>query len=128
MEYHDLVKLYYKDKLEYKETYEKRYHGEETKRFDFDVSGNPAFLVLTQEIAKLNENILKENNFLVYYASKLPGEALLQFELKCLVEEIKMTNDIEGVASTRKEIEDALEAVRSHQEGKSRFMGIDVVF
>ena len=43
MEYHDLVKLYYKDKLEYKETYEKRYHGEETKRFDFDVSGNPAF-------------------------------------------------------------------------------------
>ena len=124
MEYHDLVKLYYKDKLEYKETYEKRYHGEETKRFDFDVSGNPAFLVLTQEIAKLNENILKENNFLVYYASKLPGEALLQFELKCLVEEIKMTNDIEGVASTRKEIEDALEAVRSHQEGKRLFMGI----
>ena len=48
----------------------------------------------------------------------------MQFELKCLVEEIKMTNDIEGVASTRKEIEDALEAVRSHQEGKSRFMGI----
>lgn len=66
---------------------------------------------------------MKENNFLVYYASKLPGEALLQFELKCLVEEIKMTNDIEGVASTRKEIEDAIEAVRSHQEGKKSIYG-----
>lgn len=124
MEYGNLTKLYYKNKIKYDQTYARRYHGEETMRFNFEIRSNPAFLVLTNEINQLIISILKGNSQLMYCIGKLPKEALLQFERKCLIEEIKVTNDIEGVASTRKEIEEALEAIQSKNKERKRLTGI----
>ena len=41
--------------------------------------------------------------------SNLPADALYQFAKKCLIDEIKLTNDIEGIYSTRKELSSVIE-------------------
>ena len=58
---------------------------------------------------------------------KLPGVALRQYSQKCLIDEIVLTNKIEGVHSSRKEIDDALEILskQSQEKGKQqRFVGL----
>ena len=49
----------------------------------------------------------------------IPGAGITQFLYTRLVEEIKSSNDIEGVHSTRKEIKEALES-----NEKKRLSGI----
>lgn len=124
MKYDNLVKLYYKDKLQYEALYQKRYEGEETLHFDFQVSGNKAFFSMTTELVNLMMDILQENTALLSCVSKLPVAATIQFEHKCLVEEIKQTNEIEQIASTRKEIEVALSAIRQNGKSNLRLAGI----
>ena len=43
----------------------------------------------------------------------LPSIALNQYIKTCLIDEIKMTNEIEGVYSTRKEINDILDNLKN---------------
>lgn len=38
----------------------------------------------------------------------IPTIALTQFTLKCLIDEIKLTNELEGISSTRHEINQVL--------------------
>ena len=57
----------------------------------------------------------------------LPGVATNQYPKKCLIDEIVITNKIEGVHSSRKEIGDALDVleVQSIRKGKyHRFVGL----
>ncbi len=60
---------------------------------------------------------------LVKQMNRVPGIALAQYTKRCLVDEIKMTNEIEGVHSSRREINDILSA---HEKGNShkRFYGL----
>ena len=50
----------------------------------------------------------------------VPTVAVEQFRRKCLIDEIQQSNDMEGVASTRKEIKDSLE----NKSPNNRFYGI----
>ena len=54
---------------------------------------------------------------------ELPKVALVQFADKCLIDEIKLTNDIEGVYSTRKELAAVLNEMDSKAK-KKRFYGL----
>jgi hypothetical protein len=65
---------------------------------------------------QLDKNISQIQN-------KLPNAALIQFANRCLVDEIKLTNDIEGVYSTRKELSSVLNEV-SNKAKKKRFYGL----
>lgn len=128
MPYKELKSLYYKDKSKdkslYRETYDRRITGDGTIVFDFDVHGNPAFVVLTPEILRLITNILVHaRNVDEITKHELPDVALSQFIVKSLGEEIKQTLDIEHVHSTRKEIAEALE---NSESGKkySRLQGM----
>lgn len=53
----------------------------------------------------------------------MPKEAVNRYILDCMIDEIIFTNEIEGVISTRKEVELALDALRKHDKRK-RFQGI----
>ena len=55
--------------------------------------------------------------------NELPPAALVQFANKCLIDEIKLTNDIEGVYSTRKELSDVLYEMDGKAK-KKRFYGL----
>ena len=108
MNYSLLSKLYYKNKDTYMCAYENRYNNESTIKFDLQISKNPAFLTCSFELLNLISSIYRLDKRLENLANRLPGIALEQFTVKCLIDEISLTNEIEGVQSTRKEINDIL--------------------
>ena len=67
-----------------------------------------AFSLPTTEILNLTSRIYKLTQTLIYLKSRLPQIALEQYTQTCLIDEVKLTNEIEGVNSTRREIQDIL--------------------
>ncbi|MDD6727803.1 MAG: Fic family protein [Eubacteriales bacterium] len=123
MEYKLLSKLYYKDKNEYEEVYTRRFNSESSYHFNIKISGNEAFCCLIPEIFNLCNEISNTDKLVFALASKLPQAAISQFAAKSLVDEIILTNDIEGVYSTRKEINLILKDAKT-KDTKKRFEGL----
>ena len=121
MKYKLLSSLYYSNKNLYEETYLNRYNSESTYRFNFNIGKNPAFLVINNEILKKLELIRDLDKKLIFVMNAVPKIALNQYEKKCLIDEIKMTNEIEGVRSTRKEISDILNDKTNKNKNKRLF-------
>ena len=128
MPYTTLRQLFYQlDEDAYREEYLRRYNSDETIRLDFDIHGKQAFFCQSTDVIKTMFSILKINAKIVELQSKLPGIALNQYSKKCLIDEIVLTNKIEGVHSSRKEIGDALSILeeQSTEKGNSvRFFGL----
>jgi len=68
----------------------------------------------------IEENAAKINSML----TKVPGVGEEQYFHNVLIEEIQSTNEIEGVRSTRKEIDDAIISVQNKKAKNERFSGI----
>ena len=122
MAYQELRKLYYKDPTIYKETYAARLSSEDTVLLDFYVGEKQAFFVQNTDVLKLALQIERIDKEVRSLGAKLPGVAKKQYSRKCLIDEIVLTNKIEGVHSSRKEIGDVLETLeeRSVKVGKKR--------
>lgn len=121
MKYTGLRKLYYKDKTEYERIYEERFL--KGVHLDIDIKGNQAFFVEDVEIFKKIINIYKINEDLIQLVRELPGIAKSQYTNKCLIDEIILTNDIEGVRSTRRELGEILNDLGERNK-KNRFYGL----
>lgn len=118
-----LKALFHMGAKEYKEEYESRFNCEDTIHLPLNIGNDPAFICQTPEIYKriiAVERLDKEVANL-YYA--LPPIAIDQFTTRCLIDEILLTNDIEGVHSTRKEIGEILQDLSSHNK-RNRFVGL----
>ena len=123
MEYQVLQKVYYKSRNDYERIYQERFNSEYAVHLDFDIKGAPAFFVQTPEIISMLTDILRMNLAVSGLCRALPGAAIDQFSKRCLIDEIVLTNSIEGVRSTRKEISDILEELETASKGK-RFYGL----
>lgn len=128
MAYGELKSLYYKDNDIYAQEYLNRFHSEEAIKIDFHIGNNQAFFLQNAEVWQLAFKIIKLNRSIEALCSSLPGVALEQYQKKCLIDEIVLTNRIEGVHSSRKEIGEALgilENQSSEKKGtKSRYLGL----
>ena len=122
MKYSPLSSIYYSNPAGYEAIYQQRYNSESTIRFEFDIHGSPAFVVVTPELTQIITNILQINGKIIALTSNLPLVALKQYQLKSLIDEIRLTNDIEGVYSTRKEIQALLDS--DHSRESKRFAGL----
>lgn len=120
-----LKALFHMGVKDYKEEYERRFNDEDTIHLPVNIGENPAFICQTPEIYKRIINIarLDKKVFQFYNGCLLPGIAIDQFTKRCLIDEILLTNDIEGVYSTRKEIGDIVQDLSSHDR-KNRFVGL----
>lgn len=123
MEYQLLPHLYYENKDEYNQLYEKRFHGESTVHLDFSIHDNPAYYCLCPEIHQMYIDILRLNQSVLQLMETLPGLASKQFAKRSLVEEIVLTNNIEGVYSTRREIDGILNNLKGGNKNR-RFFGL----
>lgn len=121
MKYIQLSKEFYKDKENYEKLYLERYQGESTLHIPISVNGNEAFITFPMEVIQLITNIYKADKLLNRRINALPGIALEQFTKKCLIDEIKLSNDIEGVYSTRKEISELLKPETKERYRKRLF-------
>ena len=90
---------------------------------DFNIHDNPAFIYPTLEMMQLIIKIHKTDKQDRALRNQLPGVAIQQFTNRCLVDEIVLTNDIEGVNSTRHEIREVIEKLENKRSDK-RFYGL----
>ena len=117
-----LSALSYDRKDEYEAFYQRRIHSEECVLLDFTIGGNPAFYLETTELLKTVVEIVRIDKEVAVLSSKLPVMALQQYRNKCLIDEIVITNNIEGVHSTRREIGELLDDLESRSN--RRFYGL----
>lgn len=123
MSYKLLSSVFYSDNDKYEELYTNRLNSESAYKFNFKVGGYNAFVIINHDILQKIEQIMETNKKLFVNMSKIPPIALKQYTQKCLVDEIKMTNEIEGVNSTRKEINEILKD-KTDKKIKKRLYGI----
>lgn len=120
MPYVPLNKLFYSDSKNYDKIYAENFGSKYAVHVDFKIGEFDAFFVQTPEIIAKMLAIYKAANIVNLFCCDLPGVALEQFTTSCLIDEIVLTNNIEGVHSTRREIDSLLEG-----GGKStRFYGL----
>lgn len=121
MDYKWLYKIKYSDRENYEQEYKNRSKSLSSYRYDFNVHGYPAFVLVTPELMQLVYDIKTHDKELYKKQKQLPSVALESYMRSCLIDEVKQTNELEGVASTRKEINDIL--IRKNKTN-TRLMGI----
>lgn len=126
MEYLSLFKKYViTNDSECKKLYDERFKSESSFHFDFKIGdyegfffGHPAIYDKVSRIYKLDQEVKKQFDL-------LPNIAQDHYIKKCLIDEIQFSNEIEGVISTRKEINDILKDVQKQKPSKkTRLEGI----
>ncbi len=120
---HSLKTLFHMDRELYKQEYEKRFVSECAVRFDFKIGNEPAFVCQTPEILNLIISIERTDKAVNKLYRDLPHVAIDQFADRCLIDEIVISNNIEGVHSTRKEI-NAILTDLSVKNKRQRFYGL----
>ena len=123
MSYQPLSKVFYSDKENYSKTYQSRYNSNSATHINFQIHGSPAFFILEPSLHNKVINIYKADKRVKELCDKLPGIAIQQFTRRSLVDEIVLTNDIEGVYSSRREINSILTELKTKSKGK-RFQGL----
>lgn len=124
MTYEPLYKTYYSNPQEYQEQYERRIHSPEAIKLGIDISGNEAFYLSCPELHTLLHRILRTDKQVSLVKEKLPAEAIQQFRMESLIDEIVITNDIEGVHSTRREIKEVIDSLGKSKRQEKRFEGL----
>lgn len=123
MEYIPLSKLFYSDTENYKKIYNKRFNSEYTTHLNFFINGHRAFFTLLPSFYSKLIEIYKIDKKIKALCDILPGKAIEHFARRCLIDEIILTNNIEGVHSTRREISSVLTELNNTKK-KKRFMGL----
>ena len=122
MEYELLSKIFYKKPTEYESIYEARFNSEASIKLPIKIHENVGFIFNTNEITKLLVKIYKTINKINLLRTHLPNIAINSYIITSLKDEITLTNEIEGVRSTRKEIEDAIDSIKNDKS--ARFKGL----
>lgn len=122
MEYELLSKIFYKKPTEYESIYDARFNSEASFKLPIKIHENVGFIFNTNEITKLLVKIYKTINKINLLRTHLPNIAINSYIIKSLKDEIALTNEIEGVRSTRKEIEDAIDSIKNDKN--ARFKGL----
>ena len=116
-------KLYYSARQEYESIFESRYNSDDAIHIDFPALASQCFCMQNREISDLLLRIYHANWEIERLVNSLPGIAISQFTKRCLIDEIVLTNDIEGVNSTRKDISKVLNEL-SEKNRRQRFYGL----
>ena len=128
MVYKELRKASYTvSKDEFERIYMERFSSSEAIKLNFYIKGKQAFFLQNAEVFSLAYEIAKLDKKIWILSNNLPGVAINQYSKKCLIDEIVITNNIEGVHSSRKEIGEVLDILenQSEQKGKKdRFLGL----
>lgn len=99
-----LKKLFHMDRAKYEEEYLKRFNSPDAVHFDFKISGEQAFMCQTPEILNTIISIERTDKHVRSLHKDIPLAAINQFANRCLIDEIVLSNNIEGVHSTRREL------------------------
>lgn len=121
--YEDLRKIYHQSEHDAKAVYEQRFNSKDAVHVPFSIKGKPAFYIMDSELYKLILEAERLDKSINALQIALPDIAIKQYLMRSLINEIVLTNEIEGVHSSRQEIGEALERL-SKNDKRGRFQGI----
>ena len=127
MKYRELRKYYYAGEETYLKEYDSRFQSPDTVHVKFHIGEHEAFFVENTAVLRLNVEIERLDKQVMKLSMQLPEVAKKQYSVKCLIDEIILTNKIEGVHSSRREIGDALEVLAkqsAEKEEHPRFLSL----
>lgn len=114
--------FYYKSKDKYELEYQKRKDGISSYQLPIKIKSNDSFICFPLDLVNVLNSIYKKSDELNSIIDVLPEISSTKYLKDCLIEEVILTNKIEGVHSTRKEITDIIEKVPS--KNIKRFEGL----
>ena len=120
--YESLYKLFYIDKDLYEQVYNERIKSKNTFFLDFEIKGNKLFYLEDPELLKKIISIEVMDKKIQELVQFLPKLSINQFSRRCLIDEIIMSNKIERVHSTRREIDDIISEINTNSN--KRFKGL----
>ena len=135
MKYEKLSKLFYKlDASSYHDELQKRKDGygsyltslmirgfrkEQHTKQSFEL-----FYVNTHDLMNLNNEVLLNSSKISSLISMLPDFVVKPYFNKLIINEAKSNNEIEGISSTKKELQEALRALEKSEPKHKRFQGL----
>ena len=123
MSYITLKKAFYNPNIDANALYKDRFGASNAIHLDISISGNPAFFILEESLYAHMLRITQADKKILSLTLQLPGKAIQQFTERTLIDEIVLTNNIEGVNSSRREIENILKNLEKRDK-RNRFFGI----
>jgi Fic family protein len=123
IEYLPLQKLYYKNDSSERDAAilteaQKRLNDESTFRLGIETKAGELFLAMPRQLSTLNERLLRVERKVSQLWRELTGIAQWAYLRGLIMSEVVSTNEIEGVHSTRKQVEEALESAKSKTSAK----------
>lgn len=127
--YKPLKRIFHmKDSAAADSAYRHRVTSEATLTWGFTVGGMPLFCMMTPDLVTALTEIHARELDVRSWSQSLPEEAIVGYFREQVIAEILATNDIEGVRSTRAEVQFALreaERDRAHSEARlTEFVGL----
>lgn len=125
MSFQSLYKLFVMNDSEtFYKIYKEKLNSSSTILFDIWIKDNQAFFTYDVSIMSYVGKIRALNNRIEEIFKELPEIAIDQYIRKSLIDEIECTNQIEGVISTRKDINDLINEIEKKIKTKNRLKGI----
>lgn len=124
MDYKVLKTLYYKNREEYERESERRPKSMAATALPLDIHGVPAYYINCPELTMLIVSIYEKARVLHSRIEALPDMAHSFYRASIMIDEVMLSNDLEGVRSTRKEIRDIIDADKSKEDKQARLYGM----
>lgn len=125
MSFKSLYKLYVINDYEsFNKIYKEKINSDSTLLLNLDINGYPSFFTYDSNIMSLVSKIREIDVEINNIFNNMPTECLEQFYRKSLIDELLYTNQIEGVISTRKDINDLINEIQRKMISKNRMEGI----
>lgn len=119
MKYKSLKSCFHDSKSDENEVYKQRINQDNTEKLSFKIGKYPAFYTKNNEVFELCYEIMEKNAELAKLSAKVPS--LNTMLIQCLLKEIQMSNEIEGIHSSKKELIDIQENM--NPDPASKFAG-----
>ena len=125
MAYKSMYDVFYTQSAEYDRIYKERISSDKCIKFDFKIGKYDAFYMKCDEIYELIIRILRLDKNLQEFIAQdvILSKSISLIANSFLIDEVKLTNEIEGIHSTRKEIRSLVISSKS-EEKKRRLQGI----
>ena len=125
MSYQSLYKIFVTNsQSEFNKIYENRFNSEATIKFPIKIKDNQCFFFYHNDISNLINTLRNLEKRVNIAYNSLPNVAKIQYIKKSLIDEVQFTNEIEGVISTRKDINDIIEDISINTKTKYRLESI----
>ncbi len=123
MEYVSLKQYFHMNPEKAEKEYFRRFNSSEAIQIGIEINDKPAFFIMCSEVYSSVIRLMKADKDILNLTNDLPKSALHQFTIENLINEIVVTNEIEGINSTRREIGNVL-AQLEQVDKKIRFKGL----